>query len=180
MRLFARTRIAIIIAVVALSSAAGSRAFPWGHGSTTILIPDGTEVRVRLAQTIGSASAVENQRVALEAAADVVIDGVTVIRSGAVASGTIVRAEHRKSFGRRGKLDLTIDRVEAVNGDQIPLRIQRALRGRDKYGKAGVITLLFGPFGFFVKGVDIEVPAGTEYTLYIEGDRRVRLAGGIS
>ena len=37
------------------------------------------------------------------------------------------------------------------------------------------MTLLAGPFGILVKGKDVEIPAGTEYTIYLEGERSVRL-----
>ena len=99
-----------------------------------------------------------------------------MIRSGASGHGTVIAAQHRKGFGRRGKLDFTLDTIEAVNGQMIPLRVSKSLRGQDKYGKAGVVTLLVGPFGILVKGKDIEAPAGTEYTIHVDGERRVRLS----
>ena len=83
-------------------------------------------------------------------------------------------AQHRKGFGRRGKLEFTITVVEAVDGQRLRLEVSQALRGKDLYGIAGVVTILTGPFGVFVKGRDIEVPAGTEYTVYTAGERWVR------
>ena len=34
------------------------------------------------------------------------------------------------------------------------------------------------PFGILVKGKDVDVPAGTEYTVYTAGERRVRSSSG--
>ena len=143
-------------------------ASPWG-----IEVPDGTEVRLRLKQSLSSATAKERELLLFETVADVKVGGVTVIAGGAEGRGTVVRAQHRKSFGRRGELELSFDTVEAVDGQAISLRAERSHRGDERYGTAGVVTLLVGPFGAFVKGKDIEVPAGTEYTIYIDGERRV-------
>ena len=70
-----------------------------------------------------------------------------------------------KTFGRSGKLDLTIDYVKSVDGQNLNLRSTREIKGDDSYGKAGVVTLLAGPLGFLVKGKNMEMDAGTEYTV---------------
>jgi hypothetical protein len=36
-----------------------------------------------------------------------------------------------------------------------------------------VVTILIGPLGALVKGKDVEVAAGTAFTIYIDGDRKV-------
>src|SRR5262249_28084763 len=58
------------------------------------------------------------------------------------------------------------------------LRSSKTASGSDSYGTAGVVTLLTGPLGALVKGKDVEVPAGTEFTIYIDGDRKVVQRGG--
>ena len=100
-----------------------------------------------------------------------------VIARGASARGTVLRAERRKSFGRQGKLDFSIDCVETVDGQNVRLRYQREMRGKSRHATAGVVTYLTGPFGFFVKGRDTEIRAGTEYSIFIDGERTVRLSG---
>lgn len=142
-----------------------------------VTVPDGTEVTVRLLEAVSSETAQVEDAVLFEAVDDVVVDGVTVIARGARGKGTVLFAEKRKSFGRKGKLDFSIDVVEAVTGYNVRLRATRELRGRDMYGVAGVVTILTGPFGFFVKGKNIVVPAGTEYTIYIDGERSVEATG---
>ena len=140
-----------------------------------IAVPDGTVVRLRLKSTISSATAQERELLFFEAVDDVRVGGVTVIAGGAEGRGQVLRSQHRKSFGRRGKLEFAIEAVEAVDGQLIRLRANPSHRGKELYGTAGVVTLLTGPFGVFVKGKDVEVPAGTEYTIYIDGERRVSL-----
>ena len=100
--------------------------------------------------------------------------GVTVVAKGAAAIGHVTEVQPKKGFGRKGKLNFNIDTVQSMSGENIRLRSSKTAIGSDSYGKAGVVTLLTGPFGALVKGKDIEVPAGTEFTIYIDGDRKVR------
>ena len=115
------------------------------------------------------------ERVSFETAQDVMADGVVVIEEGASAWGKVIQAEPKKSFGRSGKLDFTIDYVKAADGQNLSLRSTREIKGDDSYGKAGVITILGGPLGFLVKGKDVEIDAGTEYTIFVDGDRAIDL-----
>ena len=139
-----------------------------------ITIPDGTEVKLVLKNPVSSATARQEQRIEFTASEQVVVHGVTVIEKGAPAVGHVTEAQPAKGFGRKGKLNFSIDTVRATSGENIRLRSSKTATGSDSYGKAGVVTLLTGPLGALVKGKDIEVPAGTEFTIYIDGDRKVQ------
>ncbi len=141
-----------------------------------IALRDGTEVKLRLTKPISSADARVEDRVEFEASESVLVDGAEVIKKGAPAVGKVIVAQPKKSFGRGGKLDFTIENVRAVDGQNIRLRTTRQARGSDSYVAAGVVTILTGPFGVFVKGKDVEFGAGTEFTIFIDGDRSIKLA----
>jgi hypothetical protein len=138
-----------------------------------ITIPDGTEVKLLLKNPVSSVTAQPEQRIEFTASEAVVIHGVTVIAKGARAVGHVTEAQPAKGFGRKGKLNFNIDTVQSTSGESIRLRSSETATGADSYGKAGLVTILTGPFGALVKGKDIEVPAGTEFTIYIDGDRKV-------
>src|SRR5215831_10862831 len=140
-------------------------------------IPDGTEVKLLLNNPLSSATALPEQRIEFTASEAVVIHGVTVIEKGAPAVGHVTEAQPKKGFGRKGKLNFGIDTVQSVSSENIRLRASKTASGSDGYGKASVVTLLTGPFGALVHGTDVEVPAGTEFTIYIDGDRKVRRGG---
>jgi hypothetical protein len=140
-----------------------------------LVLRDGTEVKLKLTKPISSADARVGDRVELEASGDVVVDGVVLIKKGAPAVGQVTEAQPRKSFGRRGKLNFTIDYVKTVDGQNVRLRSTREAKGADSYGTAGVVTILAGPFGALVKGKDVELGAGTEFTIFIDGDRTIKL-----
>ena len=103
-----------------------------------------------------------------------IADGVVVIEKGAPAWGKVIQAKPMKSFGRSGKLDFRIDYVKSVGGQNLNLRSTREIKGDDSYGKAGVVTLLASPLGFLVKGNNVEIDAGAEYTIFVDGDRKIR------
>jgi hypothetical protein len=126
-------------------------------------------VSVVFSATLCSASA------SFEASEDIIVNGEVVIAKGAVSRGEVIEAQPNRSFGRSGKLNFTIDVVQAINGENVRLRGVREREGENSYGKAGVITILTGPFGVFVRGKDVEVEAGTAYTIYIDEDRPITL-----
>ncbi len=152
----------------------GSSGAPEG-GGTGLVIADGTEVTVRLIRQISSADARLDDEVKFEAVDALMVDGRVVVEKGAEARGRVLLAQSKRSFGRKGKLDFSIDTVEAVDGQNIRLRYSREMRGEGRAATAGVVTWLAGPFGFFVKGKDVEIAAGTEYTIFIDGERTIKL-----
>ena len=154
---------------VMISGESGSAAEAQG-----ITVPDGTEVKLLLKNPLSSATAQPEQRMEFTASEAVAVHGVTVIEKGAPAVGHVTEAQPAKGFGRKGKLNFSIDTVQSTSGENIRLRSSKTATGSDSYGKAGVVTILTGPFGALVKGKDIEVPAGTEFTIYIDGERKVQ------
>jgi hypothetical protein len=146
-----------------------------GAENSEMIVPDGTEVKLLLKNPLSSATAQAEQRIGFTASDAVVVHGVTAIEKGASAVGHVTEVQARKSFGRKGKLLFSIDAVQAVSGENIRLRASKTASGADSYGTAGVVTILTGPLGALVKGKDVEVAAGTEFTIYIDGDRRIGL-----
>ena len=90
----------------------------WGQ----IQIPEGTKVRVRLEQSLSSATAEENQPVQLSVVEAIKINDQVAIAERATVVGTVVLARPKRRMGRTGKLDFSIDRVTAVDGKSIPIR----------------------------------------------------------
>ncbi|HWA64287.1 MAG TPA: hypothetical protein VG866_00285 [Candidatus Paceibacterota bacterium] len=151
-------------------------ALPATAQSRRVMIPDGTEIRLRMAEPISSATAQIDDRVRMEVAEDVRVNGVLIIKKGAAARGTVIEAEHKRSFGRAGKLNFTVDSVKAVNGENIRLRGTKTREGEGNKLNAGVATYLFAPAGFFVKGKDIEIKEGVEFPAYVADDSPLQIA----
>jgi hypothetical protein len=146
-----------------------------------VVIPDGTKIRLRLDQTLSSATAEEGQSVELSVAEGIKVDGVMVVKEGARATGTVVMAQEKRRMGRAGKLDFSVDRVRAVNGEWLPVRYTMTKKtGDSKAVSTGIITagvaVVFWPAAPFVllrHGKDTTVNKGMAFDVFIEGNHTV-------
>ena len=147
------------------------------------VLEDATPVRLRFNRTVSSADARMEESVDFEVLQDVSLNGTLVIAKGGIAVGTVTEAQPRRRLARGGKLEINIDYVKLVNGDKAALR---AVKGGNGGGHtvamtAGIVAtgILFfpaAPFFLFIKGKDITLPKGTEFTAYINGDLKLDLA----
>jgi hypothetical protein len=149
-----------------------------------VVVPDGTKVRVRLDQTLSSATAEEGQTVELSVADAIQVDGNAVVAEGARASGTVVLAQEKRRMGRAGKLDFSVDRIRAVNGQWLPVRYTLTKKtGDSKAVSTGVITagvaIVFWPAAPFVllrKGKDTTINKGVTFDVFVDGNHTVGAA----
>lgn len=142
----------------------------------SVTVPDGSEVKLRLLTPVSSASARLEDVLRFEALEDVKVMNVTVITKGAEAKGHVSEVKKNGSFGRSGKLSFSIDSVVGVDGGAIPIRSSKDLKGDARVGATVAAVALVGVFGGFVKGKNIDAPAGGEYVVFTNGARDMRLA----
>jgi hypothetical protein len=143
----------------------------------TFCLRDGTPMKLRLMQTVSSATAQVNDNVNFESLEAIIIDGVTVIPKGATAIGTVTAAQPKRRLGRAGKLDITIDYVRLPDGEKAALRAVKNTKGKGHTGAmtagmvaTGLIVWPAAPFFLFMHGKDVTVPEGTEITAFVNGD----------
>ncbi len=141
---------------------------------TVLDVPDGTEIKLRLLTPASSATSRLEDSLRFEVVEDVKIGSVTIIQKSAEAKGRISEVKTNGSFGRSGKLSFSIDSVAALDGSSLPIRTIRQLKGDARVGTTVAAVALVGVFGGFVKGKNIDAPAGTEYTVFTDGARQVR------
>jgi hypothetical protein len=144
---------------------------------------DGTAVKLRLAENLTSATAKAGQRVSFEVLEEVDVMGVPVIAKGAQALATVTTAETKKSMGRGGKLDVNVDNVRLVDGEDAALNATRNAKGGGHTGAmtAGIVgtAIVFfpaAPLLLFIHGKDITIPKGTEVTAFVSGDMNLNMA----
>ena len=158
---------------------------PAGNHADGIVIPDGTAIKLKFAQTVSSATAHVNDEVPFQVMEPVRVHGVVVIAGGAQAMGTVTTAKKKGHFGHGGKLNINIDWVRDVAGDRVTLR---AVQGGQGGGHTGAMTGLIvasavvlpiaAPFFLFMHGKDITYPEGAMFTAFTSGDTTV--GGGVS
>ena len=144
---------------------------------------DGTPVKLRLSQTITSASAKVGQEIPFEVVEDVSVDQVIVLPKGAVAIANVTSAEHKKSMGRGGKLDITISYARLKDQEKVALRASQENKGGGHVGAmtgaivaSAIVFFPAAPLFLFIHGKDITIPQGTEVTAFVEGDMHLNMA----
>lgn len=146
-------------------------------------LEDSTPVKLRTARTISSADAHTGDTLDFEVLEDVMVKDTLVIPKGGIAWGTVTEAQSKRRMGRGGKLDINIDAVRLVDGEKVPLRAVKDMKGGGHTGAmtgamVGTAIVFFpaAPLFLFMHGKDISIPKGTEVTAYINGDTRLELA----
>lgn len=138
---------------------------------------DGTPVKLRLSETMSSATAKTGQEVPFEVVEDVTVDGVVVLPKGSTAIGTVTDCNPRKSMGRAGKLDISISYARLADQEKAALRAIQDNKGGGHVGAmtgaivaTSIVFFPAAPLFLFIHGKDITLPQGTEITAFVEGD----------
>ena len=160
------------------ASATASSPLPQPH---TLL--DGTPVKLRLSQTISSADAKVGQEIPFEVVEDVKVDNAVVLPKGAPAIATVTEAEHKRSMGRAGKLNISITYARLADQEKVALRATKETKGGGHVGAmtgaivaTSIVFFPAAPLFLFIHGKDITIPQGTEVTAFVEGDMHLDMA----
>jgi hypothetical protein len=102
--------------------------------SKGFVLEDGTAVTLRLGRSLSSADAQAGDRVDFEVAEEVSVNRIVVIPKDSPASGTVIAAHKKRRMGRAGKLDVTIDSVQLVDGEKATLRAVKESQGGSHTG----------------------------------------------
>lgn len=148
-----------------------------GNSTSTLKIPDGTPLRLSLMDNLNSDTNQVDDPVHLEVTEDVKLGDVVAIPRGSTATGHVVEVEPRRRLGRAGKLNFMVDYIKAPDGTNLRLRASSTRKGEDKTGTVIVGSVLLSPLFLIMRGKDINIPKGTQFTAYIDGDREVALGG---
>lgn len=117
-----------------------------GQKGQPILLKKGTEVNLRLVQSVNSSNVERGNIIQLEAEIDVIgSKGIPVIKTGSYAIGIIKAVRKKGILGRPGKLVIEAISVKAVDGSTVEL-LGRALikKGNKKTGLALAVGFLSG------------------------------------
>ena len=146
----------------------------------SVTIPDGTPIKLRLAESVSSDHGRAGDRLHFVVVRDVNIEGFTVIPAGSVASGSITGVKGRRLLGIGGQVSLKLDSVELVNGERVKLRARMDVKGRSRITlvAAGMIAtaLVFlpaTPVFLLIQGHESTVVKSTEVTAQIDGSTSV-------
>jgi len=134
-----------------------------------IVLPERTEVRMRLNEDLKSGANKEGEEVPFSVASDVYGPGhVLLIPAGASAYGKVTKSSRRNFFGKPGKLAFTCEYVLAADGTHVPLRSNPLEQeGSSNAGAALGIAVFVNPLFLLMNGKDVTVHKGEEFTVYV-------------
>ena len=139
--------------------------------TTNAVLRAGTPVVLRLMEEITTKkkAARVGQRIMMEVAEPVQVNGVTVIPAGTPAWGEITGVRNKGMWGKSGKLDARVLYLR-VNGRQI--RLTGTFDDKGVTGTGGVVaSVAFVPVaGFFVTGTSAVLPKGGTVGGFIDED----------
>jgi hypothetical protein len=147
------------------------------------VLEDGTPVKLRISQTVSSASAHVGDRVQFEVLEEIKVGSTVVIPKGGIAWGTVTEAQPKRRLGRAGKLEIVMDSVRLSDGEKAALRATKEVKGGSHTAAmtvgivaTGLILWPAAPFFLFMHGKDITIPKGTEVPTFVNGDFPIDLA----
>lgn len=132
----------------------------------------GTPVALRISElvTTHDKRAKINDRIRMEVAEPVKINGYTVIPAGSPAVGELTEVKYKGMWGKSGRL---IGRVLSVDLGGRTIRMSGTFDTKGGSGTAGAVAvsaIVFAPAGFFMTGKSAEFPAGTVVRGFIDED----------
>lgn len=144
-------------------------AAPVAEPPATRDVPAGTELVFEMLQAVGSKGSQRGDRFDLRLAEPLYVEGQLVLPAGTPAVGEVVHADRARSGGQAGELILAARHL-VVGDDKLSLRSFKAGTGRSRTGASVATSVAAGPLGLFVRGGNIELPAGTLITAQLRED----------
>ncbi len=172
---YAPVAAALMAAAFALPAAADQ--------NKTIIVPGGTAVPMHVLGSISSGNVKEGDTFTVQAAEDVVVNGMIVVKKGAAGQGTIEKVDHAGWSGHSGSLSLDFTYVYAVDGGKVRLSNDKQQQAEeDRKGASSTATIIgiatFGIGGLFghnlAHGREVTIDPEKTLTAFVASNVHVR------
>ena len=134
-----------------------------------LMLREGTEVKLKFAQTVSSKTATLDDPVMLVLDEGIKVGDVVVAKPGAKAVAIVSNSKRAGMMGKGGELNIRLESMR-VGDAKIKLRGTKGREGDSKVGTSIALTVLFGPIGLIKHGKEIEVKEGTTLTAFVADD----------
>lgn len=158
------------VLVLTVSLAAGSTEAGVPSDSTSsarFVLRRGRVIDVRFRESLRPRGISNGQRVELEVADDVLVDGRVVVREGAKVIGHVEEVKRAQAVGVPARLDIVIDLAQAVSGEVVPLSGLYSTKGTDRSIEAAGIAIFWCVLGLLVPGENVLIAEGTIVTCFV-------------
>ncbi len=142
---------------------------PLCNATGACLLRESTEVPLKFASDLNSKTAHEGDPVEFLLDSDLKVADSTVVAKGAHAVATVTNAKKAGMMGKPGELSVQIQYL-SVGGNHVRIRGTKGKEGESKTGATIALTVLLGPIGLIKHGKNVQIPAGTPLTAYVDQD----------
>lgn len=133
-------------------------------------IPADTVLNIELTEAISSKKTKKGDPIPLKTLDNIIINDVIVIPAGSPVEGVVTKATKSGLFGRSGKLEFTINSVKTINNIKIPLQYTALKEAGSDGGAIAVAAVVSVVGGLFMKGKNVEFPAGSHFQAKVTAD----------
>lgn len=135
-----------------------------------IYIPKGTKLNVELIEAASSKKLKKNQLVEFKMVENLIINGVIVIPKDTIGIGYVYEVQKAGGFGRKGVLRIAGKEIKTINNITVPLKKGLEGKGKTDGGAVAVAAAVSLVGGLFMKGTNIEYPAGTNFEVEVRNN----------
>lgn len=147
-----------------------------------VIVPKNTLIKVALVDPVNTKNLKKGDVIRYKVADDVIVDGKLVFAKGEPGDGTVLKVKQARNFGRDAELEIDYKQTKSIDGTYVNTFMGEEAKEQMKSmamaagaSLAGIIIL--GPIGViggaFVKGKNIDLPAGTEFYIQTKADTQL-------
>lgn len=137
-------------------------------------VPKYTVIKLKLLSEVNSGNLHVGEKIGFEVTTDVKVDNSLVIPAGTRGELVAVEVENAGQFGKSGEVKLKLSSINTIDGTPIPVELyqpeddnlnQKLAIGASLLGTVILSNPVGLVVGYFVKGREKVIPAGTEFTI---------------
>ena len=127
-----------------------------------LTLPNSSVVPIKTTDQLMSDQLTTGQEVILSVAADVKVQGVTLIKAGAPAYGIVQEAKGSQMAGIPGKIVISVNSAVAIDGTNVALSGQFANAAKSEVGGTVAVGVILCPLALLNKGDAGVIPVGMQ------------------
>lgn len=132
-----------------------------------LYIPAGQKIAVELMEKVSSKGFKAGDLIKIKVKDNIILNDVVIIAKDSEGTAFIFEARKAGGMGRKGKLKVAGNELHTVNGIPVPLRNGLVGKGKTDGGAGVVLAAVSIVGGVFMKGTNINYPAGTVFDVEV-------------
>ena len=142
-------------------------------------VPANTLIKVSLVTPVNAKNLKVGDTIEYQVADDVFVNDALVFTKGSRGEGTVTKVRQSRNFGRNAQVEIDFNNTKALDGTYVTTYIgEEAKKEMQHLAMAAGASLagmaVLGPIGIvagaFVRGKNVDLPAGTEFYIQTKGE----------